>query len=474
MLPLFIILPLGVLLVLNLPWLQTRRRIAFPAAILLALAQIATVIAQPAGLAERGTRLAHFMALGLAADSLAFVLLLTIGLVVLATLLVGNAMIKGDRAGFYFVSLLLLSLIGMNGVVLLTDLFSLYVFLEATAIASFILIAFHRDANGLEGAFKYLILSAVATLLMLTGVALLLLVAGGTGFELVGKALLAGQGGGLVKLAMGLFLCGLFIKGGVVPFHGWLPGTYAAAPAPVSVLLAGVVTKVSGIYALIRLTTGVFPASDAVNSVLLAAGALSVVVGAFAAIGQKDMKWLLAYSSISQIGYILLGVGSGSELGIAAAVLHLFNHGVFKSLLFVNAAAVERQTGTTDMSKLGGLGGRMPVTGFTNVIALLSTAGIPPLAGFWSKLMIVIALWQAQYYGYAALAVLFSVVTLAYMLIMHRRVFFGKTPANLSTVQDAPVALLVPAVLLAAVTVGVGLGFPWLFNTFLFPLSGLL
>jgi multicomponent Na+:H+ antiporter subunit D len=272
---------------------------------------------------------------------------------------------------------------------------------------------------------------------------------------------------------MGMFISGLFIKGGVVPFHGWLPGAYTAAPAPVSVLLAGIVTKVSGVYGLIRLTVSVFPASVSLNEALLLAGAASIVVGALAALKQENIKGLLAYSSISQVGYIILGLGCGTPLGVAAAVFHLFNHSVFKSLLFINAAAVEQSTGTTDMARLGGLGPRMPVTSTTSVIAMLSTAGIPPFSGFWSKLVMVIALWQAQHYGYAVLAAMLSVVTLAYLLTMHRHVFFGKTAEALVAVREARMGILLPAVALALVTLAVGLLFPWIFDTFLCPAGGL-
>jgi multicomponent Na+:H+ antiporter subunit D len=361
----------------------------------------------------------------------------------------------------------------MNGVVLVTDLFSLYVFLEVTSVSSFILIAFNRDLGGLEGAFKYLILSAVATVLMLTGVALLMLVAGGTSFETVAAAMKTSGGITISQMAVGAFVCGLFIKGGLVPFHGWLPDAYSSAPAPVSILLAGIVTKVSGIYALVRLATSVFPASGAMNEVLMVVGAASIIVGALAALGQHDLKRMLAYSSISQMGYIVLGLGCGTPLGIVGAVFHLFNHAIFKTLLFVNSAAIEQRTGTTDMNRMGGLGSRMPVTGVTSTIAALSTAGVPPLAGFWSKLIIVIALWQAHDYGFAGIAVLMSVVTLAYLLLMQRRIFFGKTSPEHAGVREAAAGVVVPELVLAALTVAVGLLFPWVLNTFMLPVGGI-
>jgi multicomponent Na+:H+ antiporter subunit D len=277
-----------------------------------------------------------------------------------------------------------------------------------------------------------------------------------------------------VIVAIGLFICGLLIKGGVVPFHGWLPGAYSAAPAAASVLLAGIATKTSGIYALIRLTTSVFANNESVNHILLLAGAISILVGAFAAMGQSDFKRMLAYSSISQVGYIILALGCGTNLAIIGAVFHLFNHSIFKSLLFVNSAAVEKQSGTTNMNKLGGLGTRMPVTNATSLIAFLSTAGVPPLAGFWSKLIIVIALWQNGLHGYATIAVLASVLTLAYLLMMQRKVFFGKLAEGLTNVKEAGLGITVAALILAVITVGVGVAFPWMFNSVLMPTSSFL
>lgn len=473
MLPLFFLVPFVSLLALNMLRGRTARRLAFTCVSTVALAQIAAVLWIPAGSLAVTGRLSAFLALGLRADSLTQVLLLSIGIVVLAAVAVGRATLSYDKHRVNFVSVLLLSLTAMNGTVLLSDMFSLYVFVEATSVCSFILVAFDRTRDSLEGAFKYLIVSVVATVLMLLSVGLLLLVAGGTSFDAVATALRTGGGGPWAKAAVATFVCGLFVKGGVVPFHGWLPGAYASAPPSASVLLAGIMTKASGIYGLIRLVVSVFPPNAALNEVLLLAGAVSIAVGAFAALRQTDLKWLLSYSSITQVGYIVLGLGCGTPLGVAAAVLHLFNHAIFKSLLFVNAAAVEQRVGSTEMGLLGGLGNRMPMTSLTSTVGVLSTAGIPQFSGFWSKLALVIALWQSQHYAYAAFAAMLSVVTLAYLLTMQRRVFFGKTAAHLVETREARPGLVLPAVALALITTAVGILFPWVIGTFLFPLGGI-
>jgi len=472
-LPLFLLVPFVSLLILNMLRGRAARRIAFTLVSVVALGQIVAVLWPPARDLPATEPLSAFLALGLHSDSLSQVLLLSIGIVVMAAVAVGRATLSYDKHRVNFVSVLLLSLAAMNGTVLLSDMFSLYVFVEVTSVCSFTLVAFDRTRDSLEGAFKYLIVSVVATVLMLVSVGLLLLVAGGTSFDAVANALRNGGASPLARTAVAAFVCGLFVKGGVVPFHGWLPGAYSTAPPSASVLLAGIMTKVSGVYGLIRLTVSVFPPNAELNWVLLLAGAVSIAVGAFGALRQTDMKWLLSYSSISQVGYIVLGLGCGTPLGVAAAILHLFNHAIFKSLLFINAAAVEQRTGTTNMRLLGGLGSRMPTTSLTSTIAVLSTAGIPPFSGFWSKLVIVIALWQSQHYAYAAFAAMLSVVTLTYLLTMQRRVFFGKTAAHLLETREARLGLVLPEVALALVTTAVGVLFPWIVGTFLFPLGGI-
>ena len=474
MLPLFILSPLAALLLLNLPIHRPTQKLAWWVTLLLSAAQAVAAVVVPVSFWGHPSGLERFMTMGLVTDNLSRVLLLSVGLVTAVALLVGRETILIPRRRSGFVNLVLLTLIGMNGTVLLDDLFSMYVFIEITSVSSFVLVAMNRDPDALEGAFKYVILSAVASILMIGAVALLLLVSGSTEFATISAVLRKTSQGFLPKIAMGAFVCGLFIKGGLVPFHGWLPAAYSAAPPAVSVLLAGVATKASGIYALIRLTTSVFAQDHSLNNVLLVVGAVSVIVGAVAALTQTDMKRMLAYSSISQVGYIALGLGCGSELGIAGAIFHLFNHAIFKSLLFVNSAAVERRAGTTDMNRMGGLGSRMPVTNVTSVIATLSTAGIPPLSGFWSKLIIVLALWRGGHFTYAGIAVLLSVVTLAYLLGMQRKVFFGKTSPEWQGIQEAETGLTLSALVLAIIIVAVGVLLPLVLNTFLLPIRGIL
>jgi len=456
---LLLLVPFAALILANLLPRSARPAATWIAFGVLALQTVAVVL-QPLGLADWSALDPVDAAIGLhvSMDNLSILLLLSAGLAGMASLMAAGPGLKTGRERFLFANLVLVALIGINGISMVRDLFSLYVFIEVTAVATFILVAIRHGTDAFEGAWKYVVLSAVASVLMLSSIALYVLVEGGVSLAAVTHAL--ASPGPIPWIAAALFLCGLFIKGGLVPFHGWLADAYSAAPAPASVFMAGIVTKASGVFALMRLAQSVFADALPARWIFLVVGAATLVVGAFLALTQSDMKRMLAYSSVSQIGYIVLALGGSPQLGIVAAALHFFNHAVSKSQLFANAEAIEEQLGTVSMDRMGGLGSRMPVTAGTSAVASLSIAGLPPLAGFWSKLLIVIALWQVGQYAFAAIAILTSLVTLGYFLSLQRRVFFGTPLPEWASVKEAGGRLLVPALALSLITVAIGLGFP--------------
>jgi multicomponent Na+:H+ antiporter subunit D len=182
-----------------------------------------------------------------------------------------------------------------------------------------------------------------------------------------------------------------------------------------------------------------------------------MVVGVLLCLGQDDIKRFLAYSSISQVGYVVLGIGLGTRLGIAAALFHLINHAVFKSLLFLNSGAIEYSTGTRDLNKMGALREKLPVTGTTSLIGSMSIAGIPPFSGFWSKLFIILACVQAERYGFAAWAAGVSVLTLAAYLRLQRRAFFGEAKEAFAAAKKVPASMKVSMVGLAVLCIVMGL-----------------
>lgn len=369
-----------------------------------------------------------------------------------------------NRAAYY--SLIMVSVAAMTGVVTTSDFFTLYVFVEVLAVTSFALITTDESKGGIEGALKYFFLTFPASALIIIGLAILLLSLGSLSYENLRIFMASDIPAGPVTFGAALITLGFVIKSGLVPFHTWTPDAYQGAYAPVSAHLAGIVTKISGVYAIIKMATLLrfFDGrAAALSEMLMFLGLLSIAVGAIAALRQKDFKRMLAFSSVSQVGYIVLAAGLGTPLAIIGAVFHLFNHATFKTVLFLNSASLERAAGTTDMEKLGGMEHAMPWTSWTSVVALLSTAGVPPLSGFWSKLIIVIALWESGLRTYAVLALLFSIVTLAYFMMMQRKVFFGKKSRAAESATEVCAPMLAPAVLMSAVIVAAGLLFPYFY-----------
>jgi len=373
----------------------------------------------------------------------------------------------GAKANYY--ALFLIMIAGMNGLVLVTDLFDIYLFLEVAAIASYALVAYGLEHDELEASFKYLMLSVIASSFVLVGIAVLFGMTGSLSFEGVARGLQAVDGKAVVGLCSALFIMGFGLKAALVPFHAWLPDAHPSAPAPISAMLSGLLIKVSGIYALTRIFFHVFGLTPALSGVLMWLAAVSIVAAAFLALGQNDMKRMLAYSSISQVGYIVLGIGLGTPLGIAGGLFHLFGHAAAKGLLFLNSGSVQLATGTRKLDEMGGLAKRMPWTAATNLVGSLSIAGVPPFVGFWSKLIIIMALVQAKQWTLAAIAVLASVLTLWYYLLIQRKAFFGKLNEKWDAVKEAPFWMTVSTVILALVCVAAGLFFSWMISSWIQP-----
>jgi multicomponent Na+:H+ antiporter subunit D len=254
---------------------------------------------------------------------------------------------------------------------------------------------------------------------------------------------------------------GFGLKAAMVPFHAWLPDAHPAAPAPISAMLSGVLIKACGVYALVRVVFSVFGGSELLGWVLIALGGASMVVGVLLAVGQWDFKRLLAYHSISQMGYVVLALGAAAvmqargtgeavvALAVFGGLFHLANHAVFKSLLFLCSGSVEYATGTRQLKRLGGLGRKMPVTGACLRIAALSISGVPPLNGFWSKLIIVLALVLGGFYTLAVITVIVSFVTLLSFAKVQRYVLGGEPTEAVAQAREVPAAMCLASLALA-------------------------
>jgi len=409
------------------------------------------------------------LGINLVLDGLSCLLLLAISVVSAAAMLFSARYMERYTAKSRYLSLLMLMIAGMNGVVLSGDIFNLFVFLEIASLASYALVGFGCEHEELEASFKYMVLGSIASAFILFAVALVYGNTGSLNMAYISKAIQSsGMNNGLA-FALSLFIAGFGLKAALVPFHAWLPDAHPSAPAPISAMLSGVLIKALGVYALCRTVFNVFGVSVAVGWVFIALGVLSMVIGVFLAVGQWDLKRLLAYHSISQMGYVVLGVGMGAlilarggeakwaALAILGGLFHLVNHAVFKSLLFLTSGSVEMATGTRQLKELGGLATVMPITRATCAIASASIAGVPPFNGFWSKLVLVIAAVGAGFYGLAAVTLLVSLVTLISFLKIQRYVFLGELPQNLQHTQESKGPMLVAMGFLACLCVLMGL-----------------
>jgi multicomponent Na+:H+ antiporter subunit D len=264
-----------------------------------------------------------------------------------------------------------------------------------------------------------------------------------------------------------LFLAGFGFKAALVPFHAWLPDAHPSAPASISAMLSGILIKTLGVYAILRVFFNIIGLTQGYLSILMFLGALSMLVGVVLALSQWDLKRLLAYHSISQIGYVVLGIGLGTPLGILGGLFHLFNHSIFKSLLFLNSGAVDYAAGTRDLKETGGLAKVMPVTAKTNLIASMAIAGIPPFNGFFSKLLIILACIQKGHLGYGFCAVIASILTLASFMKVQKFAFLGELKDKFKDIKEVPATMRLSMITLAVICTVSGLLLIPLFRPFL-------
>ncbi|MEE8317505.1 MAG: monovalent cation/H+ antiporter subunit D family protein [Candidatus Omnitrophota bacterium] len=384
-------------------------------------------------------------------DGLALLMLVTVNIIAFLVSIYSIDYMERYTQKWNFYCLFLLMLAGMNGVIISGDMFNLYVFLEIAAISSYALVAFGTEHEELEASFKYAVMGTLASSFILLGIVFLYSITSTLNMADMSMELAGKSSSNIVLFISVLFLAGFGLKSALVPFHAWLPDAHPSAPAPISAMLSGVLIKSLGVYAIIRIFFSVLGSSPQILSILMGIGTLSIVVGGCLALGQWDFKRLLAYSSISQIGYVVLGIGLGTPLGILGGIFHLLNHSVFKSLLFLNSGAVEYSTGTRDLKKMGGLKEKMPVTANTSLVASMSISGIPPFNGFWSKLIIIVACIQAGHLAYAFWAVLASILTLAYFMKVQRYGFFGELKKGLSHVKEVPFFMKFSMIILAII-----------------------
>jgi len=393
------------------------------------------------------------LTLGFVLDSLSYPFALLMSLMGFLASVYSHKYMEREHAVEAYFPLLQLFSSGMLGVVLVTNLFLFYIFWELMLIPSYALIAYWGTGNPRLISFKYFVFTHAGALSLLIGIAWLAAIFGNVNiFEL---AALTGAASitlrtTLITISVLIFIAAA-IKMAIFPFHTWLPDAHAEAPTPISVLLSGVMIK-SGVYAFARLIVGILPFT--LQDIGWAVGVLavaSIIWGGVMALVQTDIKRLLAYSSISQMGYIIFGIATASPIGIQGGLFHVLTHGFAKGLLFMAAGVLIHELNERDIRKLGGLISRMPVTTIAMLLGGLSIAGTPPLGGFASEVLIFSGGFQAgqaniNWTYLVAVAILATTITAGYYLRMVKAVFYGERAAEAhegSPIMTAPMAILV-------------------------------
>ena len=352
-------------------------------------------------------------------------------LVIIATRSLAAREAKGREGAFY--GLVLLVLTGLTGIVVTGDLFNLFVFLEVASLASYALV-FMGGRAGMIAGFRYLMLGSIGGALYLLGVGFIYFATGTLNMADVSAILTSGESSRAVQAGAAFIFTGLGLKMGLVPLHLWLPDAYTHAPSSVNSLIAPIMTKVAA-YAMLRMFLSVFPAGyleDAVPvaTALLVLGVIGTVFGSVAAMAQTDLRRMLAYSSVSQLAMIAVGIGLATPLGLVAALLHVMNHAVMKAALFLTAASMRLSADLTDVEQLTGLGHRMPVTMGVFALGAVSMVGIPPTAGFFSKWYLAQAGIESGQWAVVVVVLASSLLSAVYFFRVLERVYLRPVPAD--------------------------------------------
>lgn len=356
--------------------------------------------------------------------------------------------VRGKDYAKQFHIYFLISVAFVAGAVLADNLLVMLFFWEGLLITLFAMIAIGNSA-AFKTATKAFIIVGISDLCMMVGIALAGILAGTLS---ISKISLASDG--IAGVAFLLLAIGAIAKAGSMPFHSWIPNAAVDAPLPFMALFPAALEKLVGIYFLARVSLEMFrlvPGSWA-SVFLMVIGVLTILFAVAMALIQKDYKKLLAYHAVSQVGYMVLGIGSLVPAGIIGGLFHMINNALYKSCLFFSAGAVERQAGTTNLAELGGLRRKMPVTFVYFIIAAAAISGVWPLNGFFSKELVYEGALQHGWVLYAA-ALVGSFLTAASFLKLAHAAFFGKLSEKNSTIKEAPMAMLFPMAVIAGVCI---------------------
>lgn len=364
------------------------------------------------------------------------------------------------RQTAFFYSAFLLCFTGLLGITQTGDIFNLFVFLEISSLSSYVLIAMGRERRALTAAYQYLIMGTIGATFLLIGIGLLYAETGTLNMLDLHQRLLPIIEHRTVHTGFAFIVVGIALKLALFPLHLWVPNAYKYAPSAISVFLAATATKVA-VYIMLRMVFTVF-SSDFVRTtptdlIFLMLGVFGVLFASIIAIYQTDAKRLLAYSSIAQVSYMVLGIGLASALGVTATLIHMFNHALMKGALFMAIGAMVYRVGISRFEELNGLGRQMPWTFSAFFIAALSLIGVPGTAGFISKWYLVLAALEQQAWLIALVVLLGSLLSVVYLWKVVEVLWFYPLTEAGAAAKEAPVSLLIPMWFLVIANIFFGL-----------------
>ncbi len=384
----------------------------------------------------------------------AFVLLIVSGISAITLAFARNSIeheINRERIYILYTGWML-CLTGLLGITITGDVFNVFVFLEIASLSSYLLISLSRDPRSLTAAFRYLVLGTIGATFILIGIALLYIMTGTLNMMDLSQRIPGVADTRTVKTAFAFLSVGIGLKAAVFPLHLWLPNAYAYAPSAVSALLAGTATKVA-VYLLFRFFFTIFGLQFSfdvmqLDRLLLLLALVGVFAASITAIFQTDVKRMLGYSSVAQIGYMVIGISLVSVLGVTAGILHLFNHALMKSALFVALGCVVFRVGSARLESMAGIGRAMPWTMGAFVIGGLSLIGVPLTVGFISKWYLLLAALEQGWWWLAAMILVSSLLALVYIWRVVEVAYFKMPDDPSREITEAPATLLIPTWLL--------------------------
>ena len=395
-----------------------------------------------------------------AVDLLSAIMVVLASVIGLAVAVYALADIDEQREKFGFHPLFQFLLMGINGSFVTGDLFNLYVWFEIMLIASFVLLSLGSTRRQLSGAIKYVTINLVASAIFVAAIGLLYSLTGSLNMAHLARLIPTIENDGLLTAVAMMFLVAFGIKAGIFPLYFWLPSSYHTPPAAVSGIFAGLLTKV-GVYALIRVFTLLFIGNISYTHHvwLLGLAALSMVMGVFGAASQMEIRRILSFHIVSQIGYMVMGLAIFTPLALAGTVFYLIHHILVKANLFLIGGIMNRLQGSYRLGELGGFYQRYPALALLFLIPAMSLAGIPPLSGFWAKLALVRAGLSAGQYGIVAVSLFVSLLTLYSMTKIWSYAFWTERQDDrpLPPLGVANWRRLLPVSLLAMGTILIGL-----------------